>query len=72
MHLKFLLASCAVLAAAAPAVAPRSSYSLHQKREVESTQWVKRSRVSGSARIPMRIALAQSNLELGPDWLAEV
>ncbi|PYH83323.1 subtilisin-like protein [Aspergillus uvarum CBS 121591] len=45
---------------------------LHEKRGRDSSDWVKRARVDSHAVLPMRIGLAQSNLEKGYDYLMEV
>lgn len=54
------------------AVPLTSTYALHQKRETPSSQWVRRDRVDRSARLPMRIALAQRDLHRGYNLVLDV
>ncbi|KAI5366002.1 putative peptidase S53, activation domain, Sedolisin domain, peptidase S8/S53 domain superfamily [Septoria linicola] len=60
-----LVASCSASPLAAPHV-------LHESRHSIPHGWVKREELSPRAVLPMRIALAQSNLDKGEDWLMEV
>ena len=62
-----LVSLLAGLALAAPA-----SYIQHEKRSVTDARWVKRDRAPGSARVPVRIALSQRNLDQGHDLLMDV
>lgn len=55
------------LAGAVPA-----SHVVHEKRDVHSHTWVKRARVEGSAVVPVRIGLRQSNLEKAHEYLMDV
>lgn len=45
---------------------------LHEKRETVSQDWVKGARIERDAIIPMRIGLAQTNLDKGYDYLMDV
>jgi tripeptidyl-peptidase I len=45
---------------------------LHEKRTELPYGWSKASELSKRAILPVRIALAQSNLEKGGDWLDDV
>ncbi|GAM86182.1 hypothetical protein ANO11243_041930 [Dothideomycetidae sp. 11243] len=73
MHLlPLILASAAAFVNAAPAAAPRPAYTLHQKRDVQSSQWLKRSEVQADAQFPMRIGLTQGNLDNGHKWVMDV
>ncbi|MCJ1355544.1 MAG: hypothetical protein MMC33_005536 [Icmadophila ericetorum] len=54
---------------AAPAPA---THALHEKRDAPPADWIKSARVEGSAILPMRIGLTQTNLENGYDYLMEV
>ena len=45
---------------------------VHEKRFVLPTGWEKHSPLHGSTVLPMRIALAQENIEKGSEWLYEV
>lgn len=60
------------LAAFANALPATVKHVLHEKRDRHSSDWVKRARVDSHAVLPMRIGLAQSNLEKGYDYLMEV
>lgn len=53
-------------------LSPRSSLVSHEKRHVSHTQWMKRNRIASTALLPVRIGLAQSNLEKGHDFLMDV
>lgn len=53
-------------------LSPRSSLVSHEKRHVSRTQWMKRNRIASTALLPVRIGLAQSNLEKGHDFLMDV
>ncbi|EME50290.1 hypothetical protein DOTSEDRAFT_68978 [Dothistroma septosporum NZE10] len=59
----------ATYCSASPVAAP---HVVHEKRNFLPHGWVKRYEVDGSAELPMRIALTQSNLHQGYDWLMEV
>lgn len=56
----FLVALAAVVNAAPT---PAEHHVVHEKCEVLSSAWVKRDRLSGERYLPMRIGLAQSELE---------
>jgi len=65
----------AILASSALAVPAPSTHVLHEKREVESPafrRWSKRATVPESRLLPVRIGLAQQNIENGHDMLMEV
>ncbi|RDW60726.1 hypothetical protein BP6252_12109 [Coleophoma cylindrospora] len=71
----FILRSAVVAAAVATfANAAPSAFRhvVHEKREVESKDWVKGARIESDAIIPMRIGLTQTNLDKGYDYLMEV
>lgn len=70
MLLYWLLACSLVFVQGRPA-AP-STHVLHQKRDFSTSRWTRRSRVSSSAILPMRIGLTQSDLDMGYDWLMDV
>ena len=57
------------LTTASPVVAP---HVVHEKRDSLPQGWVRRYSVDGTAELPMRIAITQSNLDRGHDWLMEV
>lgn len=65
-----LTAALAALAAAAPAVP--ATHVLHEKRDLSSTKWAKRSLLDRSIKMPMRIGMVQRNLDIGDELLMEV
>lgn len=70
MRLFFLLACSWALVHARPAAPP--THTLHQKRDGSVSRWTRRSRIEPSAMLPIRIALTQSDLHQGYDWLMDV
>jgi tripeptidyl-peptidase-1 len=62
----------AALAATAAAVPFQTSHVLHERRSEAPKNWVKRSKISRNARLPMRIGMTQSNLDRGDELLMEV
>ncbi|KAG4026987.1 hypothetical protein MFRU_034g00470 [Monilinia fructicola] len=65
----------AIIAAALPgadSLSSRSALVLHEKRHAPRTRWVKRDRITGETLLPVRIGLAQRNLEKGHDLLMDV
>lgn len=63
----------ALAIAAICSAAPTSvKHVLHEKRDKQSVDWVKATRVKSDAVLPMRIGLTQNNLDKGPDFLMEV
>jgi tripeptidyl-peptidase-1 len=60
-----LLAICAASPLASPSV-------LHESRSSIPHGWVKREELDRRAILPMRIALTQSNLHKGEEWLMQV
>jgi tripeptidyl-peptidase-1 len=63
------VAAIAALSNAAPAPIKHVQ---HGKRQTPSSDWVKVARIEGTAILPMRIGLTQSNLDKGHDLLMEV
>jgi len=63
------VAAIAALSNAAPAPIKHVQ---HEKRQTPSSDWVKVARIEGTAILPMRIGLTQSNLDKGHDLLMEV
>jgi len=70
MHVTSLL--IVALAALTTALPSQSKHVLHEKRDGPMRNWVKRSRVSGTSNIPVRIGLTQSNLHKADDLIMEV
>ncbi len=54
------------------AAAVPATHAVHERREVESSRWVKRGRVPSVRKLPVRIGLAQSNLENAHEYLMQV
>jgi len=70
LALQFAVAAAIVaFSNAAPA---STKHVLHETRGTPSSDWVKLGRIEGSAILPMRIGLTQTNLEKGHDYLMEV
>ncbi|KAI0477091.1 putative protease S8 tripeptidyl peptidase I [Xylariaceae sp. FL0804] len=49
-----------------------ATHTLHERRELSSSRWIKRDRVAAHRQLPVRIGLAQSNLDKAHDYLMEV
>lgn len=49
-----------------------STHGVHEQRDVHSSRWTKLGRVRPEAILPVRIALAQNNLDKGHDYLMEI
>ena len=64
------IASVSALTALAVAAPSPARHVLHEKRNRPATDWVKGSRIEGSAILPIRIGLTQSNLPNGPEVLS--
>jgi tripeptidyl-peptidase-1 len=68
----FQLTVVAALGALSTAVPTTVKHVLHEERLTPSRDWIKSSRIEGSAIIPMRIGLTQTNLEKGSDFIMEM
>jgi len=64
-----IAAAISTLSNAAPA---QVKHVLHEERKTPASDWVRGARIEGSALLPMRIGLTQTNLEKGYDYLMEV
>ena len=51
---------------------PSQSHSIHEKRSAPNTKWAKRARISPDVVLPIRIGLAQANLERAHEYLMDV
>lgn len=71
MHFSTLF-SAAAFAAAAIASPLGHIHTIHEKRNELPHGWTKRSELDRRAVLPMKIALSQSNLDRGWEWLREV
>lgn len=58
MKFTVLLAAAVGLASAVP-----DTHVVHEKREWESSRWVRRGRIADDALLPVRIGLTQTNLD---------
>jgi tripeptidyl-peptidase I len=58
MKFTALLAAAAGLVSAVP-----DTHVVHEKRQWESSRWVKRGRIADDALLPVRIGLTQTNLD---------
>jgi tripeptidyl-peptidase-1 len=65
--IKLAVVALVALASAAPAPGKRV---VHEKREKPASDWLRGSRIEGSAILPIRIGLAQSNLHKGHEFLS--
>ena len=72
MHISAVAAVAVLAATAISAPTPSTEHVVHERRSLASSTWVKRDRVHGDVKLPMRIGLVQSNLEKGPDYLMAV
>lgn len=70
--MQFTIAAVLALAGAAAALPSPTGHTLHEKREASSPKWVKRDKLPSDAIIPMRVGLAQRNIEQGHDFLMDV
>lgn len=52
--------------------APSSSYIQHEKRDAVPPGWERTQKMPGHEILPMRIALAQSNLDKADEYLMDV
>lgn len=66
------LALALAIAALSDAIPTSIKHVLHEKRHKPASDWVKGARVESDAVLPMRIGLAQNNLDKGYDFLMEV
>lgn len=60
------------IAAIANAAPSSVKHVVHEKRNAPPSDWVKGSRLEGSAIVPMRIGLTQTNLDNGYEYLMEL
>lgn len=65
-------AAILVVASITLALAVPHTHVIHEQRDVTSPRWAKRDRVVPEKKLPMRIALAQSNLDTLHDLLMDV
>lgn len=61
-----------LIALAACALAAPAGHIVHERRAALPAAWEKESQLSARAILPMRIGLAQSNLDRGHDMLMDV
>ncbi|POS76710.1 Pro-kumamolisin [Diaporthe helianthi] len=70
MRLSSFVSVSAVLSTTA-AIVP-STHGVHEQRDVHPSRWMKLGRVRPEAILPVRIALAQNNLDKGYEYLMDV
>jgi tripeptidyl-peptidase-1 len=59
-------------AAIASALSVPVPHVLHEARDTSSERWIKRGRVPSYAKLPVRVGLAQNNLDNGHEYLLDV
>lgn len=59
-------------AGTARALAVPETHAVHERRDFISARWIKRDRVQPHVRLPVRIGLAQNNLDKAHDYLMDV
>lgn len=62
----------AAFAGTVTALAVPETHTVHEKRDYTSRRWIKRDRVKPHAKLPVRIGLAQNNLDRAHDFLMDV
>ncbi|KAF2171470.1 hypothetical protein M409DRAFT_63728 [Zasmidium cellare ATCC 36951] len=62
----------AAFAGTVTALAVPETHIVHEKRDYTSRRWAKRDRAKPHARLPVRIGLAQNNLDKAHDYLMDV
>lgn len=67
-----VLSTALAFAATVTALAVPDTHVVHEERESTSSRWIKRDRVKSHAKMPVRIGLAQSNLDNAHDYLMDV
>lgn len=67
----FSFVSISAVLSTTAAVVP-STHGVHEQRDVHSSRWTKLGRVRPEAILPVRIALAQNNLDKGHDYLMDI
>ena len=68
----FTLSVLGVLAAQAAAVPHPANHVVHERRDAVPKSWIKRDRLDVNVELPVRIGMAQSNLDKGHELLMEV
>jgi tripeptidyl-peptidase I len=54
------------------ACAVPDTHIVHEKRDLRSSRWAKRSRIAGDALLPVRIGLTQTNIDKTHQYLMEI
>lgn len=67
----FSFVSVSAVLSTTAAIVP-STHGVHEKRNAHSSRWTKLDRVRPEAILPVRIALAQNNLDKGHEYLMDV
>lgn len=71
MHFSVLVVASA-LAHTSLGTPASAAHNLHEKREYLPHAWVKREELNGNLKLPVRIGMKQSNLDLGDQLLMDV
>lgn len=69
--MRFSIFALGALTASAIA-SPTSRYAVHERRDRAPHGWSKREQLDGRVVMPMRIALAQKNMDRGDEFLQDV
>lgn len=73
MHYFSTFISAAAIFAVSTFASPLSPiHAIHEKKSELPNGWVKREQLDRRAILPMKVALTQSNLDKGWEWLKEV
>lgn len=73
MHISVLAAVCGLLTSAIAAPAANSKrHVVHERRDRAPTNWGRSTKLPGDAVLPVRIALAQRNLDKADEYLMDV
>lgn len=72
MHLPSIALAATCIGLAASRALPET-HVVHERRStIDTGRWIKRDRVAGHLRVPVRVGLKQRNLHKAEDWLLEV
>jgi tripeptidyl-peptidase-1 len=66
------IASLLALTATVQSAAVPQTHAIHEKRDIISTQWIKRQKLGSLDVLPIRIGLRQKNLHRGHEFLMDV
>lgn len=72
MRLTAIIAAVAASASFVSATPVNAAHEVHEKRSVIPNGWTRQRKVTGDTRLPMKIGLAQSNLDKGYEYLLDI